>query len=147
MNLSPEVYAEIFRQSAFISALIAGFSFAFLGVILTSSARGRVDDWTAGFAAAAAAGLIVCALGWTFSVAPTLAAGAGASGSAQFPLPGPYREVHRSLSITFILCFFLFLTSLGLSGWIRSRRLGIVSTGIAVVAAVYATWIMHFFIR
>ena len=147
MNLTPEILAEIFRQSAFISALIAGFSFAFLAVILTSETKGRVDDWTAGFAIAATAGLIVCALGWTFSVPRVLALAAGTSGTNSFQMPDFLRTIHRSLSFTFIGCFFLFLASLGLSGWIRSRILGIISSLIAILAAGFAVWIMRFFIQ
>lgn len=146
MNLSPEVLAEVFRQCAFISALIAGFSFAFLAVILTSETKRRVDDWTAGFAIAETAGLIVCALGWTLSVPRVLALAAGTA-ATPFQMPGEMRMIHRSLSLTFIGCFFLFLTSLGLSGWIRSKTLGIASTIIAILAACYAIWIMQFFVQ
>jgi len=146
VNLSPEIIAEIFRQSAFVSALIAGFSFAFLAVILTSSSKKKVDDWTAGFAIVATAGLIVCALGWTFSVAPILAMSREYSGKV-FELPEQFRTIHRSLSLTFIGCFFAFLTSLGLSGWIRSQKLGLVSTAVAVIAAIYAAWILQNFIH
>jgi hypothetical protein len=147
MNLTPEIFAEIFRQSAFISALTAGFSFAFLGVILTDKSKQRVCDWTAGFAIAATAGLIVCALGWTFSIPRILALSMGSAQTGSFQLPETLRTIHRSLSLTFIGCFFLFLTSLGLSGWIRSKVLGIVSITIAFIGACYAIWIMHFFIQ
>ena len=146
MSLSPEIYAEIFRQCAFISALIAGFSFAFLAVILTSTTKKSIDDWTAGFAIAATAGLIVCALGWTLSVPRMLALSMNNAGNTPVQLPDAYRTIHRSLSLTFIACFFFFLTSLGLSGWIRSSKLGMVSSSIAVLAAVYALWLMRFFI-
>jgi hypothetical protein len=144
MHLTPEIFAEIFRQSAFISALIAGFSFAFLAVILTSSTKRKIDDWTAGFAIAATAGLIVCALGWTFSVPQVLAF---SQSNSPFQLPDTLRTIHRSLSMTFIGCFYLFLASLGLSGWIRSKPLGIVSSIIALLGACYAIWIMHFFVH
>jgi len=143
MNLSPEILAELFRQCAFISALIAGFSFAFLAVILTNKTTKSIDDWTAGFAIAATAGLIVCALGWTLSVPHVLEF----SGNKAIQVPETFIIIHRSLSITFIACFFFFLTSLGLSGWIRSRRLGVVSSIIAIGAAIYAIWILRFFIR
>jgi hypothetical protein len=147
MNVSVEVIAELFRQGAFVSALVAGFSFTFLAIILTSSSKKRVCDWTAGFAAAATAGLIVCALGWTFGVPRLLAMQANTSGAATFKLPpADMRLLHRSLSITFLACFFMFLTSLGLSGWIRSTRLGVVSACIAAIAAGYAIWLMHFFV-
>ena len=146
MNLSSEIYAEIFRQCAFISALIAGFSFAFLAVILTSATRKKIDDWTAGFAIAATAGLIVCALGWTFSVPRVLALSLNNSVNTPIQLPETYRTIHRTLSLTFISCFFFFLTSLGLSGWIRSRKLGVVSSIISLLAAIYAIWLMQYFI-
>ena len=147
MNLSPEIIAELFRQCAFISALIAGFSFAFLAVILTNKTTKQIDDWTAGFAIAATAGLIVCALGWTLSVPRVLELSANISANTPVQLPESYLSIHRSLSITFIACFFFFLTSLGLSGWIRSRRLGVVSSILTIIAAVYAVWILRFFIR
>ena len=147
MNLSPEIIAELFRQCAFISALIAGFSFAFLAVILTNKTTKQIDDWTAGFAIAATAGLIVCALGWTLSVPRVLELSANISANTPVQLPESYLSIHRSLSITFIACFFFFLTSLGLSGWIRSRRLGVVSSILTIIAAVYAIWILRFFIR
>ena len=147
MNLSPEIIAELFRQCAFISALIAGFSFAFLAVILTNKTTKQIDDWTAGFAIAATAGLIVCALGWTLSVPRVLELSANISANTPVQLPESYLSIHRSLSITFIACFFFFLTSLGLSGWIRSRRLGVVSSIITIIAAMYAAWILQFFIK
>ena len=107
MNASPAIFAEIFRQCACISALIAGFSFAFLAVILTSPTKKRVDDRTAGFAIAATAGLIVCALGWTFSVPRMLLLGTNSSGTApfncrkhfaSFTAPYPSRSLAASFS-------------------------------------------------
>jgi hypothetical protein len=122
LNLPPEVLAEVFRQSAFISALIAGFAIA------------------------ATAGLVVCSLGWTFSVPRVLSLAAGDPPGSAVQLPDNYRMIHRYLSMTFIACFFFFLTSLGLSGWIRSRTLGIVSAAIAAAAAIFAIWLMRFFV-
>ena len=34
--MTPESLADLFRQLAFISALVGGFAFAFLGTLLTS---------------------------------------------------------------------------------------------------------------
>jgi hypothetical protein len=42
MNLTPENYAEICKQSAFISALVSGFSFAFLSALLVSHIKNRI---------------------------------------------------------------------------------------------------------
>jgi hypothetical protein len=142
--MSPEVFADLFRQGAFISALIAGFTFAFLGVLLTASDRKPVAAWAAGFAIAATAGLVVCALGWTLSVPRVSIPSPSAAGPGG--LPESLGSLHRVLSLTFIACFFLFLTCLGLSGWIRSKKLGIVSTALAAFAACFAGWVMHFFV-
>jgi hypothetical protein len=145
MNYTPETFAELFRQAAFISALIAGFSLAFLAVLLTTVPERRIATWTAAFSIAATAGLVVCALGWTLA-APRMAATAAPPGSA-FEMPSVMLSIHRTLSQTFIVCFYLFLTSLGLAGWIRSRTLGAVSTTAAVTAMAGAAWVLHFFVR
>lgn len=67
MNLTPENYAEICKQSAFISALVAGFSFAFLGALLVSSIKNRIIDWVMTFSILSIAGLLICSLAWTLS--------------------------------------------------------------------------------
>ena len=107
MNLSPEIVAELFRQCAFISALIAGFSFAFLAVILTNHTTKKIDDWTAGFAIAATAGLIVCALGWTGRT-PCVGVVLEQSREHAFSIA---REVCRysSLIVNDVHCVFFFL--------------------------------------
>src|SRR5205823_15007400 len=64
-----EVMAELFRQLAFISALIGGFSLAFLVQLLAAHFGRRIADWTIGFSLAATAALIVCAVGRTLSAA------------------------------------------------------------------------------
>jgi hypothetical protein len=145
MNYTPETFADLFRQGAFISALIAGFSLAFLAVLLTNVPDRRVATWTAAFSIAATAGLTVCSLGWTLA-APRMAAAVVPPGAA-FEMPAVLLNIHRLLSKTFLVCFYLFLTSLALSGWIRSRTLGAVSTAVSVLAMAGAGWVLHFFVR
>jgi hypothetical protein len=141
MNLSPENYAEICKQSAFISALVAGFSFAFLGALLVSSINKPIIDWVMGFSISSIAGLLVCALAWTLSASRMVLY----SGNGIKELPVMYKSMHRTISIIFILSFFLFLVTLGLSGWIRSRKLGIVSVVIALTSGIFFVWLMvHF---
>jgi|WetSurMetagenome_2_1015567.scaffolds.fasta_scaffold353941_3 hypothetical protein len=147
MNLTPEVYAEIFRQSAFISALVAGFSSAFISVLVTSAPPKRIVGWTIACSIAATAGLLVCALGWTLSASRMAVLAAAQQPGTPFQLRDVYRGIHRSLSLTFIACFFLFFASLGLSGWIRSRAVGVVSTVIAIGAALFAYSILRSFIH
>ena len=140
--------ADVFRQLAFISALIGGFAFAFLGVLLAIPSRNRIVDWTAGMAMATVAGLLICVIGWTLmasEVATATPAQAGAEGVLQVAMK--WNLMHSRLSLLFIVGMLLFLASLGLSGWMRSRALGAVSTIIALLAAVGLMFVLTPFVR
>lgn len=136
--------AELFRQLAFISALIGGFSLTFLVQLLTVHPERRIASWTIGFSLAATAGLTVCVLGWTLSAAiivnPELQ-------TDMARLSVFLTHQHRRLSLAFIVSMMLFLVSLGLCGWIRSRTMGIVSSVIALAAAVASLLTLGMFIR
>jgi hypothetical protein len=147
MQYPPGVYSELFRQTAFISALVAGFAFTFAGVLVTSSSKNRIVGWTAAFSILASAGLVVCALGWTLCAPRMAALAAGASSAQGIDLPEAYRQIHRCLSTTFTTCFFLFLASVALSGWIRSRALGVVSTLAAASGGLMAVWVLRHLVR
>lgn len=114
MNLTPENYAEICKQSAFISALVAGFSFAFLGALLVSSIKNRIIDWVMTFSILSIAGLLICSLAWTLSASRM----ALYSGDKIIQVPQTSINLHQKLSFVFILSFFFFLVTLGLCGWI-----------------------------
>jgi hypothetical protein len=133
MNLSTDVYAEICKQSAFISALVAGFSFAFLGALIISSNKSRVIDMLIAFSIISIAGFLVCALVWTLGASRM----ALYSGNDLQQVPQLFINLHRKLSVVFTLSFFFFLVTLGLSGWVRSYRLGIFSTIISVISLVF----------
>lgn len=100
MNLTPESYAEICKQSAFISALVAG--------------------------------LIICSLAWTLTASRMTLYIEG--DIAQ--VPQTFLNLHKILSLIFVSSFFFFLVTLGLSGWIRSKTLGIVSSTISLIATI-----------
>ena len=145
--MTPEGLAELFRQLAFISALIGGFAFAFLGALLAVPSRSRVVGWTAGTALATAAGLIVCVVGWTLMAAKVVTAPPAESGAESFRFPASLNLMHSRLSLLFIVGMLLFLTSLGLSGWVRSRSLGITSTVVALLAGVALMFVLAPFLR
>jgi hypothetical protein len=134
--------AELYRQLAFISALIAGFSLTFLVQLLTSESKRRVVSWTIGFSLAATAGMIICALGWTLSAAVAVDPRAQDDLARWSIVIG---SLHHRLSLTFISAILLFLVGVGLCGWVRSRVMGIVSTTIALAAAVAALMILKQF--
>lgn len=143
MSLTPESYAEICKQTAFISAVVAGFSFAFLGALLVSPIKSKMIDWTIIFSILSIAGLLICSLAWTLS-ASRMALYSGANIEL---VPQTYISLHRTLSFIFILSFMSFLVTLGISGWIRSRKIGIISSSIALVATVFFITIMTYFVK
>jgi hypothetical protein len=141
MNLTPESYAEICKQLAFISALVAGFSFAFISVLLTSDLNKRIIDWVIGFSIASIAGFLICSLTWTLSASRMAIY---TSGNIK-ELPVLFIHMHQILSFIFVLSFFLFCITLGLSGWIRSRKLGIVTSIIALFSGAFFIWLLSNF--
>jgi hypothetical protein len=141
MNLSPESYAEICKQSAFISALVAGFSFAFLGTLLIHTVKNRIIDWVMTFSILSITGLLICALVWTLSASRMMIYVANAATQ----VPQAFINLHKTLSFLFIFSFFCFLVTLGLSGWIRSRTMGIISGVIAIMATVFFIVIIKHF--
>jgi hypothetical protein len=148
MATTPESLADLFRQLAFVSALVGGFAFAFLGVLLTIPSRSRIVEWTAGMAMATAASLMVCVIGWTLMSSEVVAATpANASAEEFFKVALNFNRMHSRLSLLFILGMFLFLANLGVSGWVRSRALGIASTVIALLAALGLVLVLTPFLR
>lgn len=119
---------ETARQLAGVSATLGGLAFTAGAALLTVSAGAsesrtldRPATWTAGAAVASAACLLVAALTWALL-------------AARSPTAGNQLDVfNRVASLTFIAGVFLFFVSLGVSGWIASRRLGIV-TGVTYAA-------------
>jgi hypothetical protein len=142
LNEKLAVAAELYRQLAFVSALIAGFSLTFLVQLLTAQNTRRVVNWTIGFSLAATAGMIICALGWTLSAAVVIDPRAQADLARWSGVIG---TLHRRLSLTFTCGILLFLVGLGLCGWVRSRVMGVVSSTIALIAAVAALLILRQF--
>ena len=142
MNLSPENYAEVCKQSAFISALVAGFSFAFLGVLLVSSIKLRIIDWVISFSIISISGLLVCSLAWTLTASRMVLYG----DNKMEQIPQVFLSLHKTLSFIFIFSFFLFLVTLGLSGWIRSRTIGIISGLVSLISLIFFILIMSHFV-
>jgi hypothetical protein len=122
--------AEYYRQFAFVSSVLAGFAFAFYGTLLVAAREHRAGAWAAFFAVAASVAFLPVTLGMTF----------GAVHAADQP-----REVSVStaaadpqialLSMLFVSGVVFLLVSFGISGWMRSRGLGIATTSLSLMGA------------
>ena len=125
--LAPEYLAELGRQIATLSAFLGGFAAAFY---VMADRSHRIAGWAAGSAAIAAAAFVVAVVAATMLVialhpgAPRIGARGGQGG---------FERVVAA--VTFFMGIYALLASLGLSGWLRSRRLGIATSLGALVAA------------
>lgn len=116
---------ELFRQLAFITALLGGFAITFLSVLLTAPSQRQIVNWIAGMTAAASMFLVLSAVGSTFA--------AVVATNARGELPGAVDQLHEPLSLLFLAGTVLLFLVLGLSGWMRTRALGVVTSIIAVI--------------
>src|SRR3982750_1008964 len=134
-----EFIAEIARQLAAVSAFLGGFAATFLGILLQSSSPRRHVGWAAGAAAVASASFILAVIAGT-ALAIITHPGAPANIATATFLP----QVRPLIFVTFALGIYCTLLSLGLSGWIRSRPLGIVTSAAALIAAVVVSLFVRF---
>jgi len=103
----PELIAEIFRQLAFVSALVGGFAFAFVGVLLVAPLQSRIVSWTAGISMAASAGLVVCALGWSLGASVVPVGASMEAGAERSSLSASLNIMHLRLSLAFVVSILL----------------------------------------
>ena len=139
---------DAFGQLSAICAVLGGFAVTFLGIVLTlADSRKRVEA-VAAVASACAACFFLASLGWTLLAARS-AQVASSSGPAQAMLAQQLQTaitLRRPLSGLFLFGVVLLLITLGAGGWLRSRRLGLITSGIAAAAAVGAVFIVRPFI-
>lgn len=139
---------DAFGQLSAICAVLGGFAVTFLGIIMTlTDSRKRVEG-VAVIATACAACFFLGALGWALFAA-LAARVASTTGPAQAELAQQLQTagvLRRPLSLLFLLGVALLFITLGAGGWLRSRRLGFITSGIAAVAAVAAWFIVRPFI-
>jgi hypothetical protein len=126
---------EISRQLAFLGAFLGGFAATFLATLLVVDSSRRVADWVIGSAAAAACSFVVAVIASvTLTVVLHPEAPANVSASASI---GAARVI---ATLGFGVGIYALLASVGLSGWIRSRRTGLGTSAAAAVGLVLASW-------
>jgi hypothetical protein len=126
-----EFVGEIARQLTSVSAFLGGFAATFLGILLQSQSPRRHVGWAAGAAAVASASFMIAVIAGTL-VALVVNPGAPRG----FATPEFLPWARRILTVSFALGIYANLLSLGLSGWIRSRPLGLVTSIAALVSGI-----------
>ena len=122
--------AEFSRQFAFVSSVLAGFAFAFYGTLLLAPRENRAGAWAAFFAVAASVAFLPVTLGMTFNA--VRAANQPRDLSVSTAAADPQIAL---LSMLFLSGVLFLLASFGISGWMRSRGLGIATTALSSLGA------------
>ncbi len=140
--------SDAFGQLSAVCAVLGGFAVTFLGIVLTlADVRKRVEVVVV-IATACAACFFLGALGWAL-LAALAARAASSTGPAQAELAQQLEAasvLRRPLSMLFLLGVALLFITLGAGGWLRSRRLGLLTSLIATVSAIIAWLIVRPFI-
>lgn len=133
--------AEVFRQLAFISAVLGGFSVAFWVALLTTAAERRIATVAAGVALGAAVSLLIVAMVMTISAVSI----ALDSREAYDQLPPAIEATYVPMTLLFLFGALLFFVALGLSGFVRSRAMGIASSVLGALGVVSLGVIVYLF--
>ena len=129
MEFAPGQLAEAYRAFSSIRAVLGGFSIAFLVIMVTVAPDRKVASWATGSSIVAVACFLPAALNTFIASIPA----AGVTTSQE--LGADINGMTGMSAMLLIIGVFALLVSLGLTGWIRSRRIGILSTVMALLAA------------
>jgi len=125
--------AEFYRQFAFVSSVLAGFSFTFYGTLLIAARQHRAGTWAAFLAVAASVAFLPVTLGMTFTAAHAT------NRPREFSISNAAADPQLALlSMLFVSGMVLLFASFGVSGWMRSRGLGIATTSLSFIGAITA---------
>jgi hypothetical protein len=133
--LPPDYLAEIARQLAFLSAFLGGFAATFLATLVVAGSPKRVAGWTILSSAFAAVAFIVSV---SASVMMTIVLHPNAP--PRITSSSAIENARLASALAFLVGTYAILVTVGLSGWIRSRRAGIATLLIAGLGIWLVTW-------
>ncbi|MBN8551310.1 MAG: hypothetical protein J0L52_00265 [Caulobacterales bacterium] len=122
--LSPAYMSTLAAQIGTMSAFLGGFSATFLGTLLALQAKGRLASWAIGCAATSSVAFIVAVVGSTGMMA-------GLHPDAPREVLPDLGGVQLAMGLAFAVGLYSLLISLGLSGWSRSRAVGLTTSILA----------------
>ncbi len=141
-STSAQFLADATNQISFISALIGGFSIALIAGLINTEKK-RITDWSIGFLIISSIVQIGCTFFLSFLSFKILTL----SGNANYKILNDFlAKMDPKLSVVivaFLVSFYSFVVSIGLLGWIRSKKLGLLSTSVAVVVGLISIFGMR----
>lgn len=134
-TLSNNYLIELANQLAFLSAFLGGFSATFLATLLVTDCSKRITNWVVSSAALSACSFIVAVISFVM-VSSILHPDAPTNVNSVDSV-----NTARTVSfISFSIGILTLLFSVGLSGWLRSRRVGVITSCIASLAVLLVFW-------
>ncbi|MCP4291239.1 MAG: hypothetical protein GY780_05330 [bacterium] len=134
-SLPADYLAEISRQIAFVSAFLGGFAATFLATLLMVKSEKRIAGWVLGCVAFSASAFIVSVVAAVTLIVvshPSVPRNVSAGAST-----APARVV---CILSFVLGIYSLLASVGISGWLRSRNVGLATSISGGLGLILVTW-------
>jgi hypothetical protein len=130
-EFTPNYMVAVAEQLSFVSAFLGGISAAMLVTVVVFTAPKKSVNWMISSSATAACSLLVAVVAsWRLIIAlhpeSTIS-----TGKALINI------LYSAMLIGYGVGFLSLLVSVGLSGWLRSRREGVITSVIALVAVVF----------
>ena len=130
-GVNAEFITIVAEQLGFVSAFLGGVSATILVTIVIFVDPKRSVSWIVGASALAACSLLIAVVAsWRL----ILLVNTDLSSQVGLDL---ITLLYRSMLLGYGVGFLSLLTCIGLAGWIRSRKLGIITTTMSLIAAIF----------
>ena len=130
-ELNTSYVVAVAEQLSFVSAFLGGISATILVTIVVFTSPKKSVSWIVSSSALAASCLLIAVVAaWRLTILL----------HPEFPMPVNATVVQilwNGMQIGYGLGFLSLIASIGLSGWLRSKKNGLITTGIASVAVVF----------
>lgn len=130
-ELNPKYIVAVAEQLSFVSAFLGGVSATILVTIVVFSSSKKSVSWIVAASALAACSLLVAVIAsWRLSILlhPELPSSVSTS---------LVKFLWGSMLLCYSIGFLSLISSIGLSGWLRSRRAGIITSSISSIAVIF----------
>jgi len=130
-ELNPSYVTAVAEQLSFVSAFLGGISATILVTIVVFTSPKKSVNWIVGTSAFAACSLLIAVVAaWRLTILL----------HPDFPAsvePTIVNVLWGSMLLGYSLGFLSLLASIGLSGWLRTRRTGFITSFIAIGGAIF----------
>ncbi|MBU2974596.1 hypothetical protein [Zobellia sp. B3R18] len=130
IEMTPEYWNELANHFILISALLAGFSIAFIANLIVSDTNNRISTYLQITATIAASSFLISVFSMTTILMMT---------TKGYPLEIEESKFHTARiigGVTFMIGIIALSTLIALSGWTKSKTMGILTTIIGILTLV-----------